>query len=562
MGKLAGVGKWIAVSVLGVAAATFGAAAIVVGYAGFKLGQVERLEVAASLTAPTNRPVTAADVVRDGSERTDDDESGGASGGATGSSTRSQSGGASGGASGGPLAEAAGDGFAGDGAAGDGAAGGLAGDPLGRDGRAGGELAGGELAGGQNFLIVGTDSIEGIDPDDPLLEGRYGTHLADVIMVLRLRPDRTAALMSVPRDLLVTVAGSGTQAKINSAYNFRSDKTSAERAARLIDTIEGELGIGLQHYVEVDLDGFRKLADALGGVEMTFEHALRDRRSGFFTDPGFQVLDGDRSLAYVRARTLESFVDGRWQSYGGRGSDLSRNARQRDFAISAAKQLAAQAGDLTKVRSWLDVAADNVATSDTINIVTDGLELARDFAAVNFDRDVEQYSLSVRDSREQGPVPWSLNLLANDANRRVLDVFRGIRYDDVVEWRVRVEVTGPQASRVAAGLRGVGFEVAFARQSADATAAAVKAATSDEAGEAAGEGAGQAAKNVLAYGNDSRLAAALVLSHLPGAEVKLLGVPSLGENTVVLYAADELEVSDGYVAVDLPPRVAGPAIAP
>lgn len=537
------IGRWIGASVLGLAALGLGAASVVVGYAGFKLGQVERLEVAASLSAPAARPVTAADVLRDRAADT---------GGPAESDAASEA----------PSGEQPDDGA-----------------PAGATHRAAGDgettrvlnsieelidysdglvaALNGDFA--QNFLVVGTDSIDGIDPDDPLLEGRYGTHLADVIMVLRLRPDRTAALMSVPRDLLVTIAGTSTQAKINSAYNLRSDTTSAQRAARLIDTIESELGIGLQHYVEVDLDGFRKLADALGGVAMTFEYQLRDLRSGFFTDAGAQVLDGDRSLAYVRARTLERYSDGQWESYGGRGSDLARNARQREFGIIAAKQLAAQAGDLTKVRSWLDVAAEAVATSDTINIVSDGLELAGEFRAINFDRDVEQYSLDVRDSREQGPVPWSLSLLANDHNRRVLDVFRGVRYDDVVEWRVQVEVTGPRANRVGAQLRALDFEVAPARSSSDATVAVATEATRD-AGDGTSPSSGR--KNVLAYGNNSRLAAALLLSRLPGADIELLGVPSLDDNTVVLYVADELEVSDGYVAVDLPPPVSTAALAP
>ncbi len=468
---------------LGTAAVGFGALAVVVGYTGFKLGQVERLEVAGALSAPVARPVTAADVLRD--PATGGPANGDAAGDAAGAADGGGDGDTEGAASSDP-ADSPTD------ISGATTHGGPSGDATGlrdttrvrnsvdelidySDGLVG--ALNGDFA--QNFLIVGTDSIDGIDEDDPLLEGRYGTHLADVIMVLRLRPDRTAALVSVPRDLLVTIAGTSTQAKINSAYNLRSDTTSAQRAARLIDTIEAELDIGLSHYVEVDLDGFRKLADALGGVEMTFEHALRDTHSGFFTDPGTQVLNGDQSLAYVRARQLEFLdEDGRWRSYGGRGSDLARNARQRTFGIIAARQLAAQASDLTKVRSWLDVAAGNVATSDTINIVTDGLDLAREFAAIDFDRDVEQYSLDVRDSREQGPVPWSLSVLANEHNRRVLDVFRGIGYHDVVERRVRVEVAGPRANRVGAQLRALEFEVANAQRSTEATTAAVNAATS------------------------------------------------------------------------------------
>ena len=111
----------------------------------------------------------------------------------------------------------------------------------------------------QNYLLVGSDSVEGIKDGDAILAGREASldnHLADTIMILRLREDGTAAIVSVPRDLLVVVAGSEELAKINSAYNF--DLDDKDRAARLIATIENHFDIGLQHFVEIDLDGFRK----------------------------------------------------------------------------------------------------------------------------------------------------------------------------------------------------------------------------------------------------------------------------------------------------------------
>ena len=100
-------------------------------------------------------------------------------------------------------------------------------------------------------------------------------------MVIRLRDDGTAAMMSIPRDLAAEIAGTsdiagtGVIAKINSAYN--RDRTTAGRAARLIDTVEENLDITLQHFVEVDFQAFLRLVDAIGGVTMTFSRPLRDQ---------------------------------------------------------------------------------------------------------------------------------------------------------------------------------------------------------------------------------------------------------------------------------------------
>ena len=100
-------------------------------------------------------------------------------------------------------------------------------------------------------------------------------------MVIRLRDDGTVAMMSIPRDLAVEIAGTsdisgtGVIAKINSAYN--RDPTTAARAARLIDTVEESLGITLQHFVEMDFQAFLRLVDTVGGVQMTFDRPLRDQ---------------------------------------------------------------------------------------------------------------------------------------------------------------------------------------------------------------------------------------------------------------------------------------------
>src|SRR5829696_1768088 len=105
----------------------------------------------------------------------------------------------------------------------------------------------------QNYLIVGTDSAAGLDPDDPAARVDEGV-LSDTIMVLRVDPDQTQAqLLSFPRDLYVNIPDYG-EAKINAAL-------SAGRES-LIATITQTFGIPINHYVEVDFRGFQELVEA------------------------------------------------------------------------------------------------------------------------------------------------------------------------------------------------------------------------------------------------------------------------------------------------------------
>ena len=495
-----------------------------------QLGRIERHELADVLTSAPQQPVTAADVLI-GHSRTvaaDPDSAAGSVEPSVGSDA--------GGDAGMPLDEPA---ALADSPA---AAAPAAGEPV---------LAGGPA--GENYLLVGTDSPQGLAADDPLHIGRsVHNRLADVIMVIRLRDDGTAAMMSIPRDLAAEIAGTsdiagtGVVAKINSAYN--RDRNTAGRAARLIDTVEENLGITLQHFVETDFQAFLRLVDAVGGVEMTFDRPLRDlapqedtaepaeSRSDFFffTSAGTQLLDGRQALAYVRSRHLQAQLpDGTWQRHGA-WNDLARNDRQREFMRLAAGQAAsALLNNPVDLLAVLDIAADHMSTSDTLSLVNDGRRLASQFAGIDLEADVEEYKLRVVDVH--APVPWSLGLDPAHAqhNQRVLDVFRGIGWDDIVESRVRVLVTGPQRQRLAAELSALGFIA--------------------EAAGALPDGVDRPAGGSVVYlSPQGRLAAGLLVSHLVPVP-DFAGHADLDEATVILHTGDQPpRVDAGYRRVDVP----------
>jgi LCP family protein required for cell wall assembly len=178
-----------------------------------------------------------------------------------------------------------------------------------------------------NFLIAGADNGECADGTSTDTADRSDLgERSDTIMIWRANPETDQlAVLSLPRDLYVEIAG-GRRARINSAYR-RDDPT------RLIDTINLNLGITIDHYVQIDFCAFKKLVDAVGGVTVPFEFPARDRGAGLdIPSAGCVTLDGDMALAYVRSRKYR-YEDppgsGIWKEDG--TSDFGRIARQQDF---------------------------------------------------------------------------------------------------------------------------------------------------------------------------------------------------------------------------------------
>ena len=178
------------------------------------------------------------------------------------------------------------------------------------------------------FLVVGSDSREGID--DLTFFGPAGGERGDVIMLVHL--DQTtgdARMLSVPRDLWVDIPGNG-EGKINAAYAYGGPSL-------MVQTIRENLGIEVNHYVEIDFVGFISMVDELGGVEMTFPHPARDAASGLAIDAGTQILDGEQALAFARSRKYEENQNGRWVHV--EATDIGRTQRQQQVVRAILTEL-------------------------------------------------------------------------------------------------------------------------------------------------------------------------------------------------------------------------------
>ena len=188
-----------------------------------------------------------------------------------------------------------------------------------------------------NYLLVGSDSRSEFDPEGE--SGVEGTR-SDTIILLRITPEG-AAMMSIPRDLWVEVADTGEMGRINGAYN--------RGPANLVRTVQNNLDVPVNHYMEVGFGSFVGLVDAIGGVTINFPNPVFDPGSGLnVTTAGDVTLDGQQALAYARARNYTEIIDG--EEVKEPTADLGRQQRQQNFLRTAMREVGATRNPVTLVR--------------------------------------------------------------------------------------------------------------------------------------------------------------------------------------------------------------------
>ncbi|HSR21164.1 MAG TPA: LCP family protein [Anaerolineales bacterium] len=163
-----------------------------------------------------------------------------------------------------------------------------------------------------SFLLVGSDKRSG------------GSFRTDTLVVVVLWPQhKQVSMISIPRDLWTYIPEVGMQ-RINTAYQSGEvEGYSGGGPALLRDTIAYNLGIRVDHMALVDFDGFRRIVNTLGGVDVPVACPYTDWRLidpslnpedeqnwGLFTvEPGVDHMDGELALWYVRSRLKSSDFD-------------------------------------------------------------------------------------------------------------------------------------------------------------------------------------------------------------------------------------------------------------
>jgi len=299
-----------------------------------------------------------------------------------------------------------------------------------------------------NFLLMGIGG-----------EGHDGPQLTDTIIFASYKPSSgELGMLSLPRDMAVPIKDYGWR-KVNHANAFGEMKEPGSGPMLASDVIGNVLDQDIQYYIRVDFNGFAKLIDDLGGIDVYVDRAFTDSQypilgaeyaeCGTYTEQtvlneetgevetqsfpvyncrfevlsfqeGWMHMDGSTALKYVRSR----------HGSNGEGSDFARSRRQQKVLLAVKDKVFSASTYLNpgRISSVLEAMRENIAT----NLSTwEILRLADEFK----DFDQTKMKSYVLDSSESSPLyATSLNgayvlLPKNDdwsAIRRIADdIFLG-----------------------------------------------------------------------------------------------------------------------------------------
>jgi LCP family protein required for cell wall assembly len=187
-------------------------------------------------------------------------------------------------------------------------------------------------------------------------EGHSGENLADTIMVASIEPKlHKVALLSIPRDLYVQVPDEEFYSKLNAVHAYGEAKKKNNGPELLKRKVEEITGLPIHYYTRLDFVAFKKIVDALGGVNIKIDNTFVDYWHKISFPAGTETMNGDRALAYVRARYVE----------GPEGGDFKRAARQQQMLIAMRDKIFSvqTAFDFNAVNKILGSLSENIKTS-------------------------------------------------------------------------------------------------------------------------------------------------------------------------------------------------------
>lgn len=339
------------------------------------------------------------------------------------------------------------------------------------DGKLGDKRPANASPGSKNILVVGSDSRDGDN-------GKYGKGLttmqSDTLMVMHVAADRKwATVVSLPRDSWVRIPacdrGNGTTStahsfKINEAFAVGGTGGEvAGAAACTIKTVEENTGLRIDHFMSVDFQGFKGMVNALDGIEVCPETAIRDKKAHLDLDAGCQTVKGEKALGYVRTRYSV-----------GDGSDIGRIGRQQEFMESLAAKAQTKLTSPTALYGFFDSATESLTTDKELAGIKPLTALASELKGIPSDRltflTVPNYPREADVPTDKANVVWqypeAADLFASLAKDREVDKksVEAAGENPLYAAAVRVRVlngTGEagQAAKAADLLRAVGFTV-------------------------------------------------------------------------------------------------------
>lgn len=336
------------------------------------------------------------------------------------------------------------------------------------------------VGGAENILVAGSTNRCNLKVQNAewgfCSQGVTGVN-SDIIFIIHLVPKtRTVSILSIPRDTFVPNARSGDQA-------FKIDAALYEGPTQLVNAVEEDFGIPIQHYVEVGFDGFVNIVNAVGGIKMDFPMPVYDSESYLKVQTaGCYKLNGIQALQVVRARHLQykpATITTNDTYYWPQEteSDMARITRTHEFLRVLASTVTSQGlGNPITDQKLLDAIGSQVQVDSGLSNSAI-LNLAEEFHSVNINK-IQQYTLPVSstdfssytyDGYNYGDVTFP----SEGADQQVINEFLGSsNTTDTMTGRslpkaalVNVNVingsdTPEQATQVSSALQALGFNIA------------------------------------------------------------------------------------------------------
>jgi LCP family protein required for cell wall assembly len=226
-----------------------------------------------------------------------------------------------------------------------------------------------------DVLLIGSDTRKG--QKGHIVGATPG--LSDTTIVLHLSADRKHAYaVSIPRDSMVKrPACTQSNGSVDPPSLTQFNDAYAIGGARCtLKTVEALTNIHLDHVVVIDFNGFRKMVDALGGVQVCLPHVVDDNIGHIHLKAGTYTVKGDKALDYVRVR------------HGiGDGGDIGRIARQQAFLASLTHK-AVSTGTLTnpkRLYSFLDAVTSSISADTSLGNLKDLFSLGQQVRGIGLD---------------------------------------------------------------------------------------------------------------------------------------------------------------------------------
>jgi len=238
-----------------------------------------------------------------------------------------------------------------------------------------------------NVLLLGIDQRENE-------EGPWRT---DTMILVSIDPAaNSAAMLSIPRDMWVTVPGYGEN-RINVAHylgDLRSYPGGGVALAKR--TVWHTLGVPVHYYVRINFSGFEKLVDAVGGLTVDVKEAIHDEAypdGNYGTivvdiPAGIQQMDGVTALRYARSR------------HG--TSDYDRMARQQDVIMAARDKVLSLDIPLSRIPNLIELAGNSIQTDMNIDEVFALADIARKINRANIRYAIVEDSMTTTVTTPQG----------------------------------------------------------------------------------------------------------------------------------------------------------------